>query len=178
MGFGVALGGWFHITEKAPDQFANFVTGRLINSPFHWDIMDYAARTVGALWREPVEMRGSAGERYVAETLRHYGIRYQFEAPLTVQDHGKLRIYYPDFWLPDLSLAVEYLGMMDRPDYRTGVEHKRAVYKECGVACLYVTPEDFELQWPRRLLREMRATLLDRLHTFDDATIVTGTRIV
>ncbi len=115
-----------------------------------------------------VEQAGSAGEKQVARMLERYGVRYSYEHPVAVVDRGKVRVWYPDFWLPDYGIAIEYVGTTANPDYNDGVTHKRAVYRAMGIPCVYVDAKYLTGVWPKRILDEIRQTLQSRLEHFDD----------
>jgi len=95
--------------------------------------------------------------------FHRYHIRYFYEHPLAVIDREKVRVYYPDFWLPDFAVAVEYVGGIGLDGYEQCLAHKKAVYNENGVRCIYVSPDDMKRYWPRRILRELRAVTERRL---------------
>jgi hypothetical protein len=115
-----------------------------------------------------VERTGSAGEKQIARMLQRYGVRYCYEHPVAVIDRDKVRVWYPDFWLPDFGVAIEYVGRTTNDDYNRGVERKQAVYEATGIPCVFVDARSLEGAWPKRILSEIRETLLIRLHRFDD----------
>jgi hypothetical protein len=53
----------------------------------------------------------SEGERQLARLFDRNHIRYQYEYPLALMDKDQLRLWYPDFRLPDCGLIVEYFGV-------------------------------------------------------------------
>jgi hypothetical protein len=71
----------------------------------------------------------SNGEKAIAEILKKYNIDFVYEHPLLIKetkenDTEKLRIWYPDFWLPKYSIIIEYFGMVGNPDYDKGKREK------------------------------------------------------
>ena len=73
----------------------------------------------------------SEGERRIAEVLNKYGIDFKYEWPVLVQDDDKkLRIWYPDFFLPKHGVYLEYFGYDNNPDYDNGRKRKEKIYKE------------------------------------------------
>ena len=118
---------------------------------------------------EVVESHGSAGEKQIARMLSHYGIRFFYEYPMAVVDRGKVRIYYPDFWLPDYGMAIEYFGIESSPEYSRSVEHKKQVYEATGVSCIYVDADAMKECWPKQILDQVRGLLADRLDHFDSS---------
>jgi hypothetical protein len=91
----------------------------------------------------PCHQYRSRGETAVANVLNTYGIPFCYELPRLVYDRGQYRVWHPDFSLPEHGGAViEYAGMMDLPDYRSGIEHKERAYAANHIPALFVYPED------------------------------------
>lgn len=120
-----------------------------------------------------VEEHGSRGEKQLARMFLHYNIRYFYEHPLGVIDRGKVRLYYVDFWLPEYATAVEYAGMATTETGRAGMEHKKTVYEESGIDCLWVLPDDLNGFWPKQVLGELRAISTRRLARLENVIGVT-----
>ena len=99
----------------------------------------------------------SRGEAQVGRLLDRYGIPFFYEAPLTLHDRGRYRIWHPDFMLPTYgNLVVEYAGMPDRSDYMAGVWHKHAAYAANNVPALFIYPQALRgPDWPRDVLRQI-----------------------
>jgi len=116
---------------------------------------------------EYVESHGSFCEKQIARTLNINRIRYSYEYPVAVVDRGKVRLWYPDFWLPDYGMAIEYLGVTNCEAYTERVQHKKDVYDAAGVSCVYVDAEDMKYNWPEQILNQVRAHLADTLERFD-----------
>lgn len=95
----------------------------------------------------------SAGERHVAGFLDRSHIPYVYEQPTLIYDRGRDRIWRPDFTLPaHHELILEYAGMMDRPDYVAGIQHKLQAYQKNGLTALIICPEDLNRpDWEHRL---------------------------
>lgn len=105
----------------------------------------------------------SRGEERIACSLDEHGIEYQYEHPLAVLDRGKVRLWYPDFRLPDYQVWIEYCGRMSDPRYREGMERKKKVYAENGIeALLYGLGDVFGPDWPKPLLASVEALLHGR----------------
>lgn len=90
----------------------------------------------------------SKGEQAIAEVLTKYNIDFVYEHPLLIKeckenDTEKLRIWYPDFWLPKYSIIIEYFGM-DTPEYLKGKENKLKAYKKLDIDCISVLPRTVE----------------------------------
>lgn len=85
----------------------------------------------------------SRGEAQVGRLLDRYGIPFFYEQPTLVYDHGRHRVWHPDFSLPGYgSMIIEYAGMPDVQEYRQRVERKQQVYKANGIPAVFVYPDD------------------------------------
>ena len=127
------------------------------NSPKH----ENEERSAPAL--HEVERRGSEGERQLARMFTRYGVRFEYERPVALREQDRLRLWYPDFWLPDLDVYVEYLGRRPIPGARE--EHhayKQGVYAREGIACLFLGREDLTGNWPKEVLRALTELVRER----------------
>lgn len=75
-----------------------------------------------------------------------------------MQDGGKTKIWYPDFYL-SCGLVVEYFGIEGSHDYRKRTEHKLKVYARNGIPVVPVFPQDLKGAWQYRLLARIDRTL-------------------
>ncbi len=84
----------------------------------------------------------SRSEEEIARSLAKNGINFEYEKEAYVEDfrNGKSRIWYPDFYLPDLGVVIEYMGRPEDEDYREGMERKRKTYEEMGVKFIQIKP--------------------------------------
>ena len=89
----------------------------------------------------------SAGERRIAGYLDAQGIPYEYERPLLVLDQDKPRIWYPDFYLPELAIYLEYYGLAGQPDYDQSVQHKQGVYRAMKIDVVPLFPSTFRTDW-------------------------------
>jgi hypothetical protein len=117
----------------------------------------------GAGSRDPYK---SEGERQVARLLDRAGIPYRYEYPMAVLDGGKVRIWYPDFHLPEYGVVVECVGMRGDRRYNAQLEHKRRAYAEMGIPVIFVTPESFQGYWPGKVMGAIERILGERLDVF------------
>ncbi|MCD6287485.1 MAG: hypothetical protein J7M12_00075 [Candidatus Hydrogenedentes bacterium] len=116
---------------------------------------------------DEVERVGSYGEKQVARMLSRYRIQYEYEYPMAVRDRGKVRVWYPDFWLPDYGIAIEYVGGISSADYIAGVAHKRAVYEAAGIPCIFVEHDMLRGNWPDQIAKQIRCVLKERFMKFE-----------
>lgn len=108
----------------------------------------------------------SWGEEQIGRLLQRNGIRYQYEYPLAVIDHGKQRLYYPDFRLPDQGLIIEYFGVNGKRSYDEQTRHKIEVYRQAGIEGLYLTRDSLRGEWPDMILSQIESSLNDRLERY------------
>ena len=108
----------------------------------------------------------SWGEEQIGRLLQRNGIRYQYEYPLAVIDHGKQRLYYPDFRLPDQGLIIEYFGVNGKQAYDEQTRHKIEVYHQAGIEGLYLTQDSLRGEWPDAILGQIESILSDRLERY------------
>ena len=102
----------------------------------------------------------SRGEAQVGRLLDRYGIPFFYEQPILMLDHGRHRIWHPDFALPTFhGLLVEYAGMPHIPKYAAGIRHKQAVYKANEVPVLFLYPCDLQgPSWPEKIMKKIDAS--------------------
>ena len=51
-----------------------------------------------------------------------------------MDDDKKIRIWYPDFWLPQLNIVIEYFGMVNEDaQYRELVKKKETLYQKLDI---------------------------------------------
>ena len=98
----------------------------------------------------------SEGERRIASFLDRHGIQYIYEPPVAVTQRDKVRIWYPDFHLPEYGVYIEYYGMVGNPDYDRGVTEKTAAYAASGLEVIPVHPHHLYRSWPEYLAREIQ----------------------
>ncbi len=84
--------------------------------------------------RRPGNVYKSRGETLIAEFLKEAGIKFLYEYPLIIiDDDNKIRVWYPDFWLPELSIVVEYFGMVNDEQYREQMKKKQDLYNKLDI---------------------------------------------
>ena len=110
----------------------------------------------------------SKAEVQIARFFERRGIAYKYEYPLAVVDKGKTRIWYPDFYLSDYGIIVEYFGINGDPGYDERTKHKIEVYKGAGLEGLFLTNESFTGNWPTRIMNRIESILKGRLGKFNN----------
>ena len=77
------------------------------------------------------EQVASKSELIIANILYSYGIKYEYERPITINGVT----YKPDFtiWRPDGTMILwEHAGLMDDPEYARKFENKLIQYQKAG----------------------------------------------
>ena len=108
----------------------------------------------------------SKGEVQIARFLGRNNIAYQYERPAAVVDSGKVRIWYPDFHLPEYGMIIEYFGVNGKKDYDEQAKHKMRVYKQNGIEGLFLTEASFRGDWPGYITGQIEGILKNRLDRF------------
>ena len=98
----------------------------------------------------------SVGEQRIADFLDRHGIKYIYEPPTAVTQHGKTRLWYPDFLLPEYGLYIEYYGRIGDPDYDRGILEKTAAYEASGLEVIPIYPHHLTHSWPDYLAQRVR----------------------
>jgi hypothetical protein len=79
----------------------------------------------------------SEGEKKVWKFLNELGIDVRYEQPFMIQDsHNYWRIFYPDFYLPDFGILIEYYGVENNENYDKIRDDKKEAYSNTGMACI------------------------------------------
>ena len=107
----------------------------------------------------------SEGERRIATTLHEYGIRYEYEQPLGVREKAALRTVYPDFFLPEFNLYIEYYGRVGNQHYDLRTAKKQAAYAANNLNVISLYPWDLIHDWPNYLLDQLRTPLSETTRT-------------
>jgi hypothetical protein len=108
----------------------------------------------------------SWGEEQLARLFEREDISYDYEQPMAVVDKGKLKIWYPDFWLRDYGFVVEYFGINGKQNYDEQARHKMKVYKQTGIEGLFLTEACFKGDWPGSIMGQIESLLKGRLDRF------------
>ena len=76
----------------------------------------------------------SKSEKIIADELNRQGIPYKYEKPLKLLVDGKIKEFYPDFTVMNITDGeikyLEHLGMMDNPLYFKNTLSKLDIYEK------------------------------------------------
>ncbi len=110
----------------------------------------------------------SKGERRIAELLDSYGIRYNYEQGVLVEDKGKPKLWHPDFHLMEYGVHIEYYGLAGNREYDQGIRRKTTVYRKMGLAVIPVFPWTFCDNWQGHIMDSLQGILRRRMQTLSD----------
>jgi len=115
----------------------------------------------------------SEGEKAIAEILTRYNINFVYEYPLLIkerkeEDSEKLRIWYPDFWLPKYSIIIEYFGMINNKEYNKGKEAKIRAYKKLDIDYIPVYPKTVKGDLKSYLLIRIKSLINEKVRHFEN----------
>jgi len=105
----------------------------------------------------------SRGEQCIADFLENRNIAFQYEYPLAVRDRGQVKIWYPDFRLPEYGTIIEYFGVNGNSAYNQQMAHKISAYRAAGIDGIYLTESSFRGDWQGLILDRIEQTLEGRL---------------
>lgn len=108
----------------------------------------------------------SRAEVQIAGLLDREGIAYRYEHPLAVIDQGKVRIWYPDFYLPQYGMIIEYFGVNRDADYDRRTEHKMRVYRNAGIEGVFLNEDTLKKHGSPGVIRQIERVLQQRLDRF------------
>ena len=99
----------------------------------------------------------SAGEDKIGKFFASENIHFLYEHPLAlIDEQEQVRIWYPDFYLPKLSIVVEYIGMKGKDDYDKSVRRKTKLFKNLRIDFIYITPSRLEKpDWKHYIIRKV-----------------------
>lgn len=105
----------------------------------------------------------SDGEKRIGEYLQNRNIRFSYERPVAVVEDNRPRLWYPDFYLDDYHVLIEYLGMNGNRDSKKMNDYKRSVYRSNRFDVIEMFPSDFKADWQYKIDAGIRNTLERRV---------------
>lgn len=105
----------------------------------------------------------SRGEREIGKFLDGQSIAYQYEYPLAIKDRDQVRIWYPDFRLPEYGMIIEYFGMNGDAAYNEQIAHKIFAYKEAGIDGIYLLESSLLGNWQEQIMGRIEQSLEGKL---------------
>lgn len=114
----------------------------------------------------------SNGEKEIKKILDECNIKYVYEYPLLIQesrgDKEYQRIWYPDFWLSEFGIVIEYFGMNNHKAYNEGMEHKKKTYKKLNIDLIPVYLETTKKDLKSYLLKSIMRIINSKSKIFKE----------
>jgi len=115
----------------------------------------------------------SKGEKAIAEILTKYNIDFVYDQPMLIKetkknDKERLRIWYPDFWLPKYSIIIEFFGMVGNESYDKGKQEKLEAYKKLDIDCIRVYPATIDKDLKAYLLINIKKMINEKVRHFEN----------
>jgi hypothetical protein len=110
-----------------------------------------------------ISLYKSKGEQQIADFLESRNIAFQYEYPLAIKDRDQVRIWYPDFRLPEYGMIIEYFGMNGNTAYDEQIAHKIFTYKKAGVDGIYLLESSLSGNWQDQILGRIEQSLEGKL---------------
>jgi hypothetical protein len=96
--------------------------------------------------------------------LTRQKIVFQYEYPLAIKDRGQVRLWYPDFRMPQYyGMIIEYFGMNGNSGYDEQTIHKIETYKQAGIEGIYLVESSFLGNWQEQILDRIEQSLEGKL---------------
>ena len=110
----------------------------------------------------------SDGEKKIGDYLQNREISFSYERPVAVVDSGKTKLWYPDFFLDDYHILIEYLGMNGNQQSAKMNDYKRGVYRANRFYVIEIYPTDFRFRetWQDKIDSGIRNTLEGRVRDY------------
>ncbi len=109
----------------------------------------------------------SKGEYRIADFLDSSDIKFRYEYPLAVRDGSLVKIWYPDFQLPDYGTIIEYFGVGGDAAYDGQMAHKIEVYKQAGIDCISMLESSFSGDWREQIFDRIKTALEEKVDKFN-----------
>ena len=77
------------------------------------------------------------------------------------------RIWYPDFWLSEFGIVIEFFGMNNK-NYKEGIDHKKKTYKELNIDLIPVYQETLDKDLKSYLLKTIMKIINSKAKIFKE----------
>ncbi len=82
---------------------------------------------------------------------------------MAIKERDQVRIWYPDFRLPEYGMIIEYFGMNGNRAYDEQTLNKIITYKQAGIDGIYLMESSFLGNWQEQILDRIEGSLEDKL---------------
>ena len=105
----------------------------------------------------------SKAESKIALFLEDNKIKYNYEQAVIVNDeNNKQRIWYPDFYLPEYGVYLEYYGLAGQKEYDIGIKRKESAYRKSDIDVIPIYPWILKDNWKGYVMQELKQTVSRR----------------
>jgi len=110
----------------------------------------------------------SEGERKIARFLKKAGMSFIYEKETLIKDQNKIKIWYPDFTLPQYHIIIEYYGINQNPEYSDSVRYKQKAYEANHIDVIPIYPEHLQNNYQDRIIKNINEILYRRIYHFQN----------
>ncbi len=97
----------------------------------------------------------SRGEFEIAKFLDKFKIEFEYEFPIAIVEGDKTKIWYPDFYLKEYQIVIEYFGMYNHNKvYKNNANFKKKTFQNCGIQ--FIPVYELRDKWEEYILKSMR----------------------
>jgi hypothetical protein len=95
----------------------------------------------------------SIGEQVIATFLKKNKINFVYEKKIRIADQfDKERIWYPDFYLKNYGIIIEFFGMKGDKQYDDCTKNKINLFKKRNYTLISIYPDSKEKVWQNEIL--------------------------
>ena len=99
----------------------------------------------------------SQGEMIIDNWLYNNNYLHEYEKKVLYEDEE----FYIDFYVKKTNTYIEYFGLTNNEEYNNKSQHKKEIYKNLGIKCIYIYPDD---------IKHIQDILQKALTTINDTT--------
>lgn len=129
----------------------------------------------------------SYGELQIAKYLTFKKFNFTYEKQIKIIDKNNMeRLWYPDFYLEDYDIIIEFFGKENDENYNNGTIIKKKTYYKNKYKIIPVYPKTMKGKWQQYLLIQIKKLknrkLIDKVETnkqdFEDKKKLKELRII
>lgn len=109
-------------------------------------------------WIESITKKGetvkSKAEKRIADFLYENKINYIYERPTIIWNWINIKL---DFFIPEKNIFIEYFWLPDLPEYKKTMDLKIQEYKDYGVDCIMLFPDDLKNEnFKQKIIKKLK----------------------
>ncbi len=112
----------------------------------------------------------SNGELQIAMFLTDMKINFRYEKKFLIEDtNGMDRIVYPDFWLLEYGIMIEFWGMEGNKSYDDTMELKKNAYFKERLELISIVREEINSgKFKKKIIKEVKQIITKKNKKIDD----------